>query len=233
MTTIFEKHKALMVVIVLVLFYQISFAQSGSGMPYDGIDTMRGIAWRYAPAMSRTDPNWRILKEYSLNQSDYLVVSSSIDSSIIYTFPWMLPQNCLDYRSEKINKVERDTLFKYFKLCWQDYYNDLSNAAARDTVYINPNNSDVLYSGLSEEDLFFKLREKHYSPNSSDSIVQEFYTLEEVKHESIYGDSFRRKSLKMYSNGKPDGTWIFYDKRGNMIRKSEYQAGIIIKDETF
>lgn len=234
MITIVEKHKIVLSTIALFLFCQLSMAQSRSSGPYDGIDSVNGIAWRFSHGFSMSDPDRTIRSDYSLTQSDYLVIANCFDSSVIYTFPWQLPQKCLDYYDESQDKkIEPDTIFKYFKICWKEYYNDLSNAATRDTVYINPNNSDVIYSDISEEDLFFKLKEKHYSPNSSDSIVQQFYALEEVKDKCVNGDFFRRKSLKMYSNGKPDGTWIFYDEQGNMIRKTEYHAGVIIKDETF
>ena len=85
MTNIFEKHLALVVTIVLLLSSQLSFAQYGT--PYDGIDSVNGVAWRFSHGLSRTDPNWGIRREYSTNQSDYLVVSSCHDSSNIYTFP--------------------------------------------------------------------------------------------------------------------------------------------------
>ena len=119
------------------------------------------------------------------------------------------------------------------KICWQDYYKDLSNTAIRDTIYINPHNSDVLYSNISEEDLFFKRKEKHFSPNSSDSTIQEFYSLNEVQGECINGDYFRRKSLKMYSRGKPNGIWIYYNKQGEMTRRTEYENGVIVSDKVY
>jgi hypothetical protein len=102
-----------------------AISQSGSEMPYHGIDSTRSICWRFKPGMSRTDPQWRILQEYELFQSDYLVVANCLDSSIIYTFPWKLPQKCLKYYYENINRMEKDSVNKYFKICCQDYYNDL------------------------------------------------------------------------------------------------------------
>lgn len=217
--------------IALTLLSNASFGQAG--MPYDGIDSTRGIGWRISSGFSRTDSQWRILKEYDLVQSDYLVVANCYDSSIVYLQPWKIPKNCLRYFAENRDRVERDTLNKYVQICWQAYYNDLSNAAVRDTVFIDPDNSAIMLEDRTEEELFFLTKEKHFSPNSTDSIVMEFYTLNEVKNECINDFYFRRKSLKMYSNGKPEGIWIDYNRQGKKIRKTEYENGVILTDETF
>jgi hypothetical protein len=219
--------------IILTLTFITHLAVGQFEMPYDGIDSTKSICWRISPSFSRTDSQRRSLKEYELVQSDYLVIANCYDSSIVYSYPWKVPQKCINYYSENRDKVERDTLNKYFKIFWQDYYNNLSNVAIRDTVYIDPNNSSIMIDPRTEEDHFFLKKEKHFSPNSSDSTVLEFYTLDEVKNQCINDHYFRRKFLKMYRNGKPNGTWIEYDKQGKMIRRTEYQDGIIIKDETF
>ena len=86
---------------------------------------------------------------------------------------------------------------------------------------------------VSNEDLFFELREVISKPNSGDSTIIEFYSLEEVKNRCISGYYFRRKNYKSYNDGKPHGTWMSYSIHGELTRKTEYDHGNIVKDETF
>jgi hypothetical protein len=205
---------------------------------YDGINYTKNIFWRYETSFLPTlKPETGIKRtEYNLTQSDFIVILDCHDSSLIATFPIKIPHSCLMHYQLNTSQMDKDSLSKIYFFCWQEYYNIPLNKARIDTIYIQEKTNSIIFDPTmyaSQEQLFFETREIISKPNSGDSTVIEFYNLDEVNSECQTGYYFRRKSLKMYKDGMPHGIWISYNLQGTMVRRIEYNIGVISKDERF
>ncbi len=194
---------------------------------YDGIDHVNNIGWKYTQTLyPNLKPELGIKKtEYKLYQSDYIIIRSCKDSTLIDSIAWITTKN---FRAE--NYSDYNTINKEQK----SVLNLKANSIQIDTIYFEGLNSILFESYISPSyDHFFTVKETIVNESSGDSTVSEFYSLEDVKDICITGYYFRRKALKMYSSGKPHYTWLYYNIYGELTRKTEYKMGVIIKDEQF
>lgn len=202
-----------------------SSAQMGSF--YDGIDRVNGIGWKYRQTLyPNLKPEVGNLKtEYKLSQSDYIIIRSCKDSSLIDSIAWI---NTKTFREENYND------YKTISKEQRSLHNIKADSIQIDTVYFEGLNSIVFerYNSPGYESFFIE-KEKIVNETTGDSAITEFYSLDDVKNICITGYYFRRKAYKMYSKGKPNHTWLYYNIYGEITRKTEYEMGIIKKDEQF
>ena len=194
---------------------------------YDGIDSVNGIGWKYSQTLyPNLKPEVGIKKtEYKLYQSDYIIIRSCQDSTLIDSIAWI---NTKKFRVE--NYSDYKTISKEKK----SLPNLEVDSIQIDTIYLEGLNSTIFESYINPGyDHFFIVKETIVNETSGDSTITEFYSLEDVKNRCITGYYFRRKTYKMYSNGKPNHTWLYFNIYGEITRKTEYEMGLIKKDEQF
>ncbi len=193
---------------------------------YDGIDSANGIGWKYTQTLYPDFAGKLGIKksEHQLEQSDYIIILSCRDSTLINTIEWIAWK---EYREKVYKDIKRINIEQ------RSTSNGDPNNTRIDTIYLENPEFSTMNESFITWDRFFELKTTIVKPNSGDSTIYEFYPLEEVTNICITEYYFRSKSIKAYYNGKPNGTWMYFNVYGELTRKTEYELGVTIKDEEY
>ncbi|AEA42390.1 hypothetical protein [Fluviicola taffensis] len=197
-----------------------------------GIDSLKNTMWM--EYFVSYELKGRVEKQWI--QSDYIVILHC-DGSPFYEEIVKIPQTCIDFNAKKEKKMNPDTLSKLYNQCIRNYYLKNPHKSKIDTVYIDygfKNEVNLLLLNPIEED-FFLVKNEIYNEDSTNYIVKEFYSIDELKNECFTGeiDEFRSKSVEIWENGKKEGSWRYYDKTGKLIRLIVYKKDQIIREENY
>lgn len=196
------------------------------------IDTTANVKYIYKTVASLSREIQTLRLTVDTKQSDNLIFLNCSDGSLVANVTLTTPVHCEKFYNENVNKINKDSLKSIFYKCIEDYYLQDSNHAKSDTLYILDMYSVFGYE-LTDEERYFVSKMEIYNADTSEYLISEFYSINELKGECFLEGRFRRKSVKQWSDGKKNGVWKYFDKSGRLIQLIEYESDKIIRQEYY
>jgi hypothetical protein len=168
-----------------------------------------------------------------IRTTDRVVVMNCSDSSLLFYYPFTIPDSCSKIFRDSRDNMDNDTRNKLFHQCLDECFSNPKNGYNSDTIYLNHPDIITFSHGQSNEEFFLRDKIEIFSSDSTFHYLARFYTLNELNGICIMGDEFRLKSKEFWLNGKRNETWEYYNKSGQLIHEIEYDQGRLIREEFY